>query len=127
MTVSNTGTCLYMAWTAVGCFNQFINSVVWNKNVVNRAPVWCDICEDFPCSPSSSWHFDVDPLEAVRIIVGLSVAIPASALCILRHLHRVTSLRSIGLSKGEVNSTCDDVCIKSAMLNNILYRHDVKS
>ena len=52
MTVSNTGTCLCMAWIAVGCLTQFINSVVWDKNVVNRAPVWCDICEAFSCSTS---------------------------------------------------------------------------
>jgi pheromone a factor receptor len=34
-----------MVWTALGCLNQFINSVVWNKDVINRAPIWCDICE----------------------------------------------------------------------------------
>src|SRR5882724_5647776 len=42
---SNRGTCLYIIWSALGCLNQFINSVVWNKNTVNKAPVWCDICE----------------------------------------------------------------------------------
>ena len=46
VTASNTGTCLYIVWTALGCLNQFINAVIWNKNTVNRAPVWCDICED---------------------------------------------------------------------------------
>ena len=40
----NTGTCLYMIWTGLACLNQFINSVVWNGNAVNWAPVWCDIC-----------------------------------------------------------------------------------
>ncbi len=41
----NAGTCLYMAWTAVACLNQFVNSVVWHGNAYNPAPVWCDICE----------------------------------------------------------------------------------
>lgn len=41
----NTGTCLYMAWTALGCLNGFINSIVWNGNAINWAPVWCDICK----------------------------------------------------------------------------------
>lgn len=40
----NTGTCLYMIWTGLACLNQFINSIVWNGNAVNWAPVWCDIC-----------------------------------------------------------------------------------
>jgi pheromone a factor receptor len=40
----NTGTCMYMAWVAIGCLNQFVNSVVWAKNAINYAPVWCDIC-----------------------------------------------------------------------------------
>ena len=41
----NTGTCLFMAWTGLGCLNYFINSIIWNGNTVNWAPVWCDICK----------------------------------------------------------------------------------
>ena len=41
----NTGTCLYMIWTGIACFIQFINSIVWNGNAYNPAPVWCDISE----------------------------------------------------------------------------------
>ena len=40
----NTGTCLFMIWTGLGCLLQCINSIVWNKNTINRAPVYCDIC-----------------------------------------------------------------------------------
>lgn len=40
----NTGTCLYMIWTGLACLIFFINSVVWNSDVINKAPVWCDIC-----------------------------------------------------------------------------------
>jgi len=40
----NTGTCLFMIWTGLGCLLQCINSIVWNKNMINRAPVYCDIC-----------------------------------------------------------------------------------
>ena len=39
----NTGTCLFMAWSGISCFYQFIDSVVWNGNVVDWSPVWCDI------------------------------------------------------------------------------------
>jgi hypothetical protein len=30
-TAWNAGTCLYMAWTGLGCLMQCINSIVWNK------------------------------------------------------------------------------------------------
>ena len=40
----NTGTCMYMLWTALGCLNGFINAIVWHGNALNPAPVWCDIC-----------------------------------------------------------------------------------
>jgi len=40
----NTGTCLYMLWTGTACLIQFVNSIVWNGNAINWAPVWCDIC-----------------------------------------------------------------------------------
>jgi len=39
----NTGTCLFMAWSGISCLYQFINSVIWNGNIVNWSPVWCDI------------------------------------------------------------------------------------
>jgi pheromone a factor receptor len=41
----NTGTCLYIAWAGLSCLNGFINSIVFNKTVLNIAPVWCDICK----------------------------------------------------------------------------------
>ena len=40
----NSGTCLYMLWTALGCLNQLVNSIVWHGNVINWAPAWCNIC-----------------------------------------------------------------------------------
>ena len=49
----NTGTCLYMIWTGLACLIQFINSIVWRSNVINWAPVWCDICRHFR---SCSWR-----------------------------------------------------------------------
>lgn len=41
----NTGTCLYMMWAGLGSLNSFINSIAWNKTVMDKAPVWCDICK----------------------------------------------------------------------------------
>ena len=32
-----------MAWAGITCLYQFINSVIWNGNIVNWTPVWCDI------------------------------------------------------------------------------------
>ncbi|KAL0952910.1 hypothetical protein HGRIS_007125 [Hohenbuehelia grisea] len=77
----NTGTCLYMMWTAIGCLNQFINSIVWNGNTVNWAPVWCDISS--------------------RIIIGINVAIPAASLCINRRLYHIACVQSVTITKAE--------------------------
>ncbi|KIM89805.1 hypothetical protein PILCRDRAFT_812599 [Piloderma croceum F 1598] len=71
----NTGTCLYMAWAGLSCLNGFINSVVFNKSVLNVAPVWCDI--------------------STRMIIGMSVGIPAAALCINRRLYQIASVRTV--------------------------------
>jgi len=77
----NTGTCLYMAWTAVGCLNQFINSIVWSGNAINWAPIWCDISS--------------------RIIIGLNVAIPACSLAINRRLYYIATCNTVMKSKAE--------------------------
>jgi pheromone a factor receptor len=41
----NTGTILYICWTALGNLLALINKLIWHDHVRNIAPVWCDICE----------------------------------------------------------------------------------
>ncbi|KAJ8507749.1 hypothetical protein ONZ45_g9918 [Pleurotus djamor] len=77
----NTGTCLYMFWTALACLCQFINSIVWSDNAINVAPVWCDISS--------------------RIIVGTSWAIPAASLCINRRLYHIACVQTVTVTKAE--------------------------
>ncbi|KAG5730067.1 Pheromone B alpha 3 receptor, partial [Termitomyces sp. T112] len=67
----NTGICLYMAWTSLGCLNLFINSIMWRDTMSNIAPVWCDISTKF------------------MTIVG--IALPVASLCISRHLYHLTA------------------------------------
>jgi hypothetical protein len=57
----NVGTCMYMIWTGVGCLLQCINSIVWNKNMINRAPVYCDICMSFYVLTLSIVHSSPSP------------------------------------------------------------------
>ncbi|EGO00901.1 hypothetical protein SERLA73DRAFT_50345 [Serpula lacrymans var. lacrymans S7.3] len=66
----NIGTCAFIVWTGVLCFNGFVNSIIWDKNVTNWAPVWCDISS--------------------RLMLGGTIAIPSACLCIARHLYHVT-------------------------------------
>ncbi|KAF8494930.1 pheromone A receptor-domain-containing protein [Russula emetica] len=77
----NTGTCLFMGWTALGCLLDCINSIVWNNNMVIRAPVYCDI--------------------ATRIQIALNTAIPASSLCINLRLYRIATIKTVTISKSE--------------------------
>lgn len=44
----NSGTCFFILWTSLACLNQFVNSVMWANDALNRAPVWCDICKLWP-------------------------------------------------------------------------------
>ncbi|KAI0061300.1 STE3-domain-containing protein [Artomyces pyxidatus] len=68
---NNTGTCLYSFWAALTSFSSFVNSRVWNQNVLNVAPVWCDI--------------------TTRIILAGSVGLPAANLCITRRLQVIAT------------------------------------
>ncbi|KAI0274471.1 pheromone A receptor-domain-containing protein [Russula aff. rugulosa BPL654] len=81
----NTGTCLFMIWTGLGCLLQCINSIVWNKNMINRVPVYCDICNSLVA---------FNPFQ-----VALNAAVPASSLCINRLLYRVASKKSAGTAE----------------------------
>ncbi|KAF9007127.1 pheromone A receptor-domain-containing protein [Cyathus striatus] len=75
----NSGTCLFMIWTGLGCLNLFINSIVWHGNAIDKAPVWCDI--------------------STRFTVGLSVAIPAASLCINRRLYKIASCTTAHMAR----------------------------
>ena len=37
------GQCMYLIWAALVCLIYFVDSIVWNGNVNNWAPMWCDI------------------------------------------------------------------------------------
>ncbi|KAJ7453729.1 fungal pheromone STE3G-protein-coupled receptor, partial [Mycena latifolia] len=86
----NSGTCFYMMWTALAGLNQFVNSVVWRDDMVNRAPVWCDIC---------ALHANAPP--SIRITMAVSVGIPAASLCINRCLYHIASVKSVSISPAE--------------------------
>jgi pheromone a factor receptor len=79
-----------MIWTGLGCLLQCINSIVWNKNTINRAPVYCEICKS-PQVLSLEHTLTVRHPTATRIQVALNVAIPASSLCINRRLHKAAT------------------------------------
>ncbi|KAJ2928484.1 hypothetical protein H1R20_g8609, partial [Candolleomyces eurysporus] len=74
----NSGTVYYMLWVAIACMNQFVNSIVWHDNVVNHAPIWCEI--------------------SIRIMMGSSVAIPASSLCINRRLYKIANVQAVAVT-----------------------------
>jgi pheromone a factor receptor len=75
----NTGTCLLILWTGTGSLIMSINAIIWDGNTVNWAPVWCDI--------------------TTRLMIGVSVAIPAASLCINRRLYNIASIRSVTFTK----------------------------
>ncbi|EGO00903.1 hypothetical protein SERLA73DRAFT_159532 [Serpula lacrymans var. lacrymans S7.3] len=67
----NIGTSAFIIWASLLCFNGFVNSIVWNDNVTNWAPVWCDISS--------------------RLMIGGGIGIQSACLCIARDLYHVTS------------------------------------
>lgn len=70
-----------MGWISLSNLLLFINSVVWNGNAVNWAPIYCDI--------------------VTKILVGVSVAIPAAALCINRRLYHIVNVTTVTKTASE--------------------------
>jgi pheromone a factor receptor len=48
----NSGTLLYIGWAFIGNLTYLVNAIVWNGNLLNPAPVWCDIGAFFYRSPN---------------------------------------------------------------------------
>lgn len=102
-TAWNTGTCMYMAWTGIGCLIQCINSIVWNKNMIDRAPVYCDIGEliyaFFRVHLLTIYYHTLRTVTHFQI--GLNVAIPACSLCINRRLFKITRGTVVMVTRSE--------------------------
>ncbi|KAJ7035381.1 STE3-domain-containing protein [Mycena alexandri] len=77
----NVGTCLYMIWTGLACLVFFINSIVWNGNIIDWSPAWCDI----------STHF----------LNGYNLAVPACCLCINRRLYQIGSVSTVTKTRAD--------------------------
>lgn len=99
----NSGTCFFVLWTSLACLNQFINSVMWANDALNRAPVWCDICKLGSTSASSN-VLTCESCPATRIMLGAALGIPASSLCIMRRLHSIAKIQSVSPSHAEVRN-----------------------
>ncbi|KAJ3973664.1 pheromone receptor [Lentinula raphanica] len=77
----NSGTCYFMLWASLACLNQFVNSIIWKGNVINSAPVWCDI--------------------SIRITMGAVAGLPASSFCIVRRLYGIAAIRNASITRAE--------------------------
>ncbi|KAL0068203.1 a-factor receptor [Marasmius tenuissimus] len=88
----NSGTCAFMFWTAALCLVKFVDSIVWAGNIQDHAPVWCDIVS--------------------QVMLGATVGIPASALCISRRLYKITAIRSVSVTRSDKRrALLEDVAI----------------
>ncbi|KAJ7636804.1 pheromone B alpha 1 receptor, partial [Roridomyces roridus] len=88
----NVGTCMFMLWSGLANLVLFIDSIIWNGNMIDWSPTWCDI----------STHF----------LNGFNLAIPACSLCINRRLYHIASVRSVTKSKKEQRKAIIvDLCI----------------
>ncbi|KAJ7807336.1 pheromone A receptor-domain-containing protein [Mycena olivaceomarginata] len=77
----NSGTCLFMIWTALSCLIGFFNFMIWADSVEDVAPLWCDI--------------------STRLIVGITVEIPAASSCIDRRLYKIAACQTVSTSQAE--------------------------
>ncbi|KZV72325.1 STE3-domain-containing protein [Peniophora sp. CONT] len=77
----NIGTCMFILWSGLGTLVWGINSIIWHNNVIDWAPVWCDI--------------------ATKFILGTSIGIPFSSMAINRRLYKISSVRAVMITRSE--------------------------
>nr|AYF56465.1 pheromone receptor [Coriolopsis trogii] len=77
----NYATVSLVAWLFLLDVIYGVNSTIWNDNVRIRFLVWCDI--------------------TTKLTIGASVALPAAAMCICKHLESVASGRIVRVSHAD--------------------------
>jgi len=63
------------------------------KNIIDRAPVYCDIGRLF--DDVSHCVRSLNHLTVTRIQAGLNVAIPACSLCINQRLYKIATIKAV--------------------------------
>lgn len=71
-----------MAWVSLGCVVYTVDAIIWNGNLSNPAPIWCDI--------------------STKIQLGVSIALPAVSLCINRRLFNIATMKYASATSREV-------------------------
>ncbi|GBE87056.1 Pheromone B alpha 3 receptor [Sparassis crispa] len=77
----NMGCVLYIFWSGSQALIQGINMTIWRDNVIDWAPVWCDI--------TSRWK------------IASAIGICCSSLCINRRLYKIASISTVSVTKAD--------------------------
>ncbi|KAG2112664.1 GPCR fungal pheromone mating factor [Suillus discolor] len=77
----NIGTLSIIAWLFIVNIIYAINTIVWDANVNNPAPLWCDI--------------------TTKLIIGANTALPLATMCVCKHLALVSSKRVARLDRDD--------------------------
>ncbi|KAL1743073.1 pheromone A receptor-domain-containing protein [Schizophyllum fasciatum] len=65
----NSGVCIYICWVAVGSLILYVDAVVWNGNINDPLPAWCDF--------------------SGRLMIAVPYGVEAATLCIHRRLYHI--------------------------------------
>jgi pheromone a factor receptor len=87
----NSATCLYILWVAISDLAYFIDSVVWDENIVDRSPIWCDISELILLRIPDCISLITVHSAGSRVLFAGNVAIAGACLCIQRRIYHVLS------------------------------------
>jgi len=86
-----------MVWSCLGCLGLCINSIIWNGNANDWAPVWCDICG---CLTEILKPLIVlFPVTRVLVIGGIGLS--TASLCATRRIYLIASVRKVVISRAE--------------------------
>lgn len=77
----NMGCVLYIFWSGSQVLIQGINMSIWRDNVIDWAPIWCDI--------ASHWK------------IMSTVGICAASLCINRRLYKIATISTVQVTRGD--------------------------
>lgn len=68
-------------WIMIGSINELVNTTVWYRDAVDRAPIWCDI--------------------SVKVAVAQQIGRVASVYCIARFLADIVSPRATAITRSD--------------------------
>ena len=109
---------LWVFWAGTVSIFHFIDALVWARDAVNIAPVWCDICESFRGNSRLLLRILMPFVSASRVKLMQPIGIIITTALINHRLYKLSKMDSVYNTSADVSEMFSICCARHFITHN---------